>query len=1074
MTSQTTTFSFSQQTLLTKQINLGRIKITRGKTKLFLYTEKKSQKTINNINLLLEKLDIGSLQFEIHSFINGPKKFSGIVSLQSSNLKVSTSPKEQNFDFRNFDIFITDFNSYSPDAIQNISFDTLAISSNKKTVQVISLWLNLNHNVDSLLKVKHKSLVYNIYTPLLELKGLDIKQALYRKSIILDSLVLYNPTLDLYSYPEIASDTFNIQIRKIIREQTAKKLVNLTSQTIFDMYQTIKSFSDSIYRDFKHRSDLIDSIENFALDMIFNIHIPNSHINIEDTTAKNINQIYLITAKAINDIARGSSPDSSFFTAYSKLLHVKQLSEKKFINLNELATTLMTNLNLIQVNNVALNNAALTLKQKFSDKQTTIFNNLITINLTNFYLDKQFNTTCKDRLLCSDNIRVDINKYRLNLPDSVHTLEFNHLDINTNDSTIIISDVYINADTTRLEAKQTPAYINSYIPNIILGQISIHKLLDSNILDVQSILINKSFVHLLLKTNSREKTTQKSKTTQNPINKVIIHRIIAPKNTFRINNDQLDAYTIVDFYSNEITFDSLSTFTQLLDNVFARAVFKDTKLKLPSGPEIIGQSLYLDTKGKIWSKNVSVNMSDTIKLSWDSLFISELDLLNFLKSKQLNIKYLFINKPTIFSLTNAKRTAKPITEFELYPFIENTLSSITIDTSTINNIQINSPSTNLQNIFVQVKKFHIDSTSKIDTPGLFYCQNISLEVRNFKKQVSLLYTMGFDKLKADLSNDNITLDNFYYRPTVSVQKFSQLIQWRKTYTDFSARTLEIKNIDWIKLLNQEAVSASIIKLKDYYLYAYIDRSIKHDYSNIKPHFVDLILKSRIPLDIHDVILQNGDIVYEEKAPDNSKPGHIELNNTYLVLSNVMTNLKPPGQIRLHLSGYIQNKSKISIYGYFDPDTVKYKFRMYGNLGNMHLADLNPFLVYSANIKVNSGYLEKAEFLINGSDSIATGVFKATYHDLIIEVLKPGGEIQPQKRKFLTFAANLIARRNNPKLGVFYKIGYIAYVHDRSFSDIKFWIKALISGTKSLILFENKKELKKIYRLKYGSSVMFYL
>ena len=1062
---------FDIPTLITK-LHLGTVIL--GKGKITITQLSKPIKKQNNIpSLFIDSLNIDNIRLEQKKLYDKPQTLAGNIHLQGSGLTLGYKANQQNFKFNHINLRLTNFSLLAPENIQFLRFDTLLISSHTKKIQVKGLSIDLNPKADSLLKAKHKSLIYKIYTPALTVDNVDLRQAIFDKKVIVDSLILNNPSINFYSYPEIASDTFNIQIRKLIREKRARELVDIASQTIFDMYQMVSSFTDTTYKDFKHRSVLIDSLESFAIDMIFNIHIPGPKINLQDTTAQNIEQIFTIASYSIRAIAFGHEPDSSFITAIERIDYIRRKSEKKFFNLQEIASTLMNKLNLIQVGAVILDNAALTLTQKFPDKQTTIFKNFITINLTNFQLVPEFSTTCKKRLFCSDNIRVDIKNYSLNLPDSVHTLEFNHLDINTQDSTIILSDVYINADTTCPQARQVPVYINSYIPNIILSNISIHKLIDSNVLDINNILITKSFFHIKVK-NKTVNTTTTARGIHSPLKQIIIHNIIAPQNILRLNTPSIEAYTIADFLSTRFRMDSSTNALDLLTNIFARTIFRRTNINIKSGPQIKSQSLYFDTNGKIWSSYLQVNLADSIKLSWDSLYIKHLDLATLLDSHNLEATFLYIKHPYYYSLANTHRAAKPITSIDLYPLLKPYFQSVNIDTSSIDELEINTPSANIDNLSLRIKRLHIDSTTTIDTPSLFYCQNIVVELHDFQRQVSLLYTTGFKDLKADISRQKITLTDFYYKPTVTINEFRKLIEWRRTYTNFSAHSMEIKKINWLQLITKQSIQASVIKIKDFNLYAFIDRGIKHDYSHKKPHFVDLILKSPIPLDINDIILQNGNITYEEKAPDNQKPGHIELNKTYIILTNVKTNLKPPEQIRLHVSGLIQNKDKVSLYGYFNPDTIKYKFRIYGQLGQMDLADLNPFLIYSANLKVKSGHLQKAEFLINGSDSIATGVFKATYHNLVIEVLKPGGEIQPQKRKFLSFAANLIARRNNPQLGVFYKIGYIAYIHDRSFSDIKFWIKALISGAKSLILFENKKELKKIYRLKYGTSVIFYL
>ena len=1060
--------NFSYNYPLDNNINLGDLSVENGNTKItILQKQKNSSKP--QFSLKLDHLNIGKLKLNLTN-TQSQQNLKTNLSIFGSNLNLTANTKK--IKYNNLKINFTNFSLSSPNNLQNIKLDTLNISTRTKSILIKSLQIIPNTNADSLLKVQHKSLLLNIFVPSLKINNFDIEKAIHSKELQAQSLLLYSPQIDIISFPELETDSFKIKIRKIIREKAISYITNHSSYTIFNMYQTITSFSPEIYKDFKHRSDLIDSLVNIAYNIIYSIYIPNSHIKLHDTSAKNINKLVNITTYNIYDIAFGSNPDSSFLVSYNKLIEIKQNYNRKFINLKEIGYELIKNLNLIHISDIVLDKANLSLSQNITNQQTRVFKNQLSLHINNFLIDKNFTQTCSNKLLCSDYINIDINKYLIHLPDSIHTLELNHLSINTNDSSIFISDIYIHSDTTKPQAKNKSFFLSAYIPNIVLNKISIHKFIDSNILEINKVYTNKSFIHI--KTKNLSKKTNNLYTTPKDffIKKLFINNLITPNNSIIFNSNNFNLYTNANIYLKKISLDTALNLKSFLNNTLINSDLNNTSISF-SNNKLEIEKFFINNKGKIWTKNFVFNQNDSLNFSIDSFFINKINLFSLLQEKKLNIDYFYLNKPLIKILKQQKRQQKSITNIDIYKLIYPHLKVITIDTASVVNLQVYTSSFNIKNLYLNIKQLQIDSTSKIDTPNLFYCKNLTFNIKDYSKTLSNFYIIGFSSLQGDISSKQLNINNFYYNPTVTTQQFDSLITWRKTYTKFNSKKIQLNKIDWLQIINKQSIKTTLIKIQDYYIYAYINRGIKHNYSNIKPHFIDLILKSSIPLNINKIFLQNGKIIYQEKSPDNSKPGQIEITKTYIVISNVKTKLNTNEQVKLNMNGLLQNQGKLYINGQFLPDTINYKFHLYGKLTNMDLKVLNSFLIYSVNLKIKSGYLENSEFLINGTDSIATGVFKASYNNLIVEVLKPTGEIQPQKRKFLTFAANIIARRSNPQFGLFYKLGLIAYIHDRSFSDFKFWIKAIVSGVKSLVLFENKKQVKKIYRLRYGTKSIFY-
>ncbi len=1057
--------------LNTGKLTINDLQIGQGKTFFTVFEKLEQNKTgINLPDIVIKQINVDSQELNI-KVLSGDKhkSYSGIVQIQGRNIVFSDN---QLYSPGNVDFTISDLNIFNPESINNIELKNLNINTLTQKISIQNLYITPKPNADSLLRLQHKSIVNDIFVPSLEVDSIDISRLLKEKELILKKIALRAPSIKIISYPEIPAKQYKKQIRKHIREKAASKVVLAASQASFELYQTIMDFNDSTYKVYKRKVLYIDSIQNLALDLIFKIHIPEKDINITDTTATCINQIQKIAIKSFYDIILSHlQADSLFITTLNTLIEIKKKVEQKPFNLGPLRDILLTNLQSIRADNIILNNANIGLIQKYTDKQIITFNNQISLHLFNFSINRD--SLCHRRILCSDYILAEIKNYKLNLPDSIHSIQLGKLSINTKDSTIDIKDFYIAADTNKNMLFPSPYFISAYIPDFGVENINFQKLTDSSILAISRIIIPKSFIHIQRNHQGKPRPVKTQNNKALPLKGVYISSLYAPSNQVHYydKKDTIDFFSNILLLINNIKVDSATQLSAFPVKEYSTKI-NNFSLKIKNKVKLSGQNVELNSSGLLTSSKFTLNINDSTRIFYDSLAAENFFPEKINTTKTLALSWFYIKNPELYLGKKKKDAAQKTSNLQainLYQIIKPILSQINIDSAYIQNLSLKQGQNFLNNIDIKISSFNLDSSAQIDSPYLFFSQNIVLTIKNFNKKLSDLYTFNFDTLLLNREKHNIKITNLHLEPSFTKEEFVKHLQWRTTMTDFFCPDAQIKGIDWEKLLFSRQIKADKISLKKFNLYAYTDRNIPHDYSKIKPHLIDLILKSPIPVDIKALILQQGNIIYEETAPKHSTPGHIELNRTNIIVSNLKTDLKPPQQIKVNLSAQLMNSGNLNVYGYFDPDTVNYTFRMYGKLGQMPLTVLNPFLIYAADIRINSGHLDKAEFVINGSDSIATGVLKANYQNLRITVLKPNGDLQPKKRGLLSMAANMIVRKDNPKYGFIYRIGTIAYIHDRSFSDIKFWIKAIISGIKSLVLFENKKEIKQINRLRMKSS-----
>jgi hypothetical protein len=484
-----------------------------------------------------------------------------------------------------------------------------------------------------------------------------------------------------------------------------------------------------------------------------------------------------------------------------------------------------------------------------------------------------------------------------------------------------------------------------------------------------------------------------------------------------------------------------------------------------------------DSDGKILFGKTSFS-TKKLKFYTDSLIVNTLNLAALLTNRKVIVDSFGLINPRInLAFVKAKNhKAKKSISFDLrkvdvYKFIRPYIKCLNVRYLWVDNLDFNSPKAQYDSLYLFVKRLLIDSTTSISEPNLLYCQDARFEIRNFRRRLNQFYSLRFSRAGFSLDKRRIYLDSLHYYTNGSFASVAKKLKWRKTLLNLFLPQMSVNNIDWKKLLFDKQIIAQNILLDNMLLQAYADRGIPHDYSKRKKHFVQMLMHVPVPLDIRSVIVRNGKIVYFEKAPKGTAPGRIELDNLQAIISNVTNSTHTSNPyINLRLSTLLQGEGLLQIYGFFKLDTLHCPFKIYGTLGRMDLKAFNSFLVNDAFLEITSGRLRNAQFVMTGQDSIVLGVLRANYKNLKVSILKPSKEFAPKRRGFLSFVADVVVRNENPKYGILFKQGTIAYVHDNSFSDIRFWVKGVLSGVKSLVLFENKHKYRKLQRLMYGRRI----
>ena len=215
------------------------------------------------------------------------------------------------------------------------------------------------------------------------------------------------------------------------------------------------------------------------------------------------------------------------------------------------------------------------------------------------------------------------------------------------------------------------------------------------------------------------------------------------------------------------------------------------------------------------------------------------------------------------------------------------------------------------------------------------------------------------------------------------------------------------------------------------------------------------------------------VQYEEIAEESDEPGRVFFDNLYATVTNI-NNTSRDGAMQLNAQSNILGDGKLKLSASF-PMQANKASRLSGSIEDFSLPEINPMLVPSTRIKIESGNMERLSFKFTYNEVRSNGEVELNYKDLKLTTFKDeektkGGGLEKDNLKSFIMNTFIIRKNMDEDVPEDKRTGAIAYVRDDSKSVFNFWVKSLLSGIKSaynLDKVEAKKsdrEVKKEERL----------
>jgi len=282
--------------------------------------------------------------------------------------------------------------------------------------------------------------------------------------------------------------------------------------------------------------------------------------------------------------------------------------------------------------------------------------------------------------------------------------------------------------------------------------------------------------------------------------------------------------------------------------------------------------------------------------------------------------------------------------------------------------------------------------------------------------------------------------------------------YQATHIQVHSGKVNVKDIDFKRLLNDTIINSKKITVNDLHLLAYKDKRLPFHHGIYKPMLTDLLLNIKPKILVDSVILKNGLIEYEEFNDKTRQFGHIKLSMVKGAIGGIRTfDPKPYDSLKFNLYARLIDTADLRIkYKQSYTDSLS-GFNLKLIVNSFNLTALNPILRPFASAELKSGNLDTIRLSAIGRKYIAYGIMKMYYTDLNAQLLSKGdSSTKTVVTKSASFFANRIVHTKNRR-----GTGDVFAERDPEKGFVNYWVKIVIGGvlTNSGVRTDNTQQRK---------------
>lgn len=349
-----------------------------------------------------------------------------------------------------------------------------------------------------------------------------------------------------------------------------------------------------------------------------------------------------------------------------------------------------------------------------------------------------------------------------------------------------------------------------------------------------------------------------------------------------------------------------------------------------------------------------------------------------------------------------------------------------------------------------VDDFRLDSASFAAKDRVYYAQKFDLDVQDASYRFpDGLYSLRSDSIKVNTSSGELLARHLQLEPLLGPAEMARAEGKAVTHQKLEMKELRMLGIDFGEHSRTNEIRIRQILLQSPMLEAFKDKQhFRNKGEKELPH--DLVQSIKTPFLVDTLEVKSGYVRYEELVPEASERGHITFHQVNVLASNI-SNI--PSQITLekpaviNASSMVMDRAKLELTVRLPLLNQNGYHTLEGSVGEGNLQMLNPILVPTGFVRIESGYVRRGRFKAELNKTNANGSLYLLYDDLKVELLSKGtGGDQSLGKEVLSFLANKVAiKGSNPSKGEEPRTGSITVTRDPKRSVFSYWKECFNSG-----------------------------
>jgi hypothetical protein len=306
----------------------------------------------------------------------------------------------------------------------------------------------------------------------------------------------------------------------------------------------------------------------------------------------------------------------------------------------------------------------------------------------------------------------------------------------------------------------------------------------------------------------------------------------------------------------------------------------------------------------------------------------------------------------------------------------------------------------------------------------------------------------------------VSIDSFQYIPTIDRETFMKNNVYQKDHMQFSTGKITIRNFDIERIATDSNLQLNYVVVDKPVFQVYKDKRLPLEPGKTKAMPVALLKKINQRLHIDSVRLVNGNIFYEEFNDKTEMIAKINLSELQTLIRNIDNyNTTQSDSLYVVSTSRLLDTVQLSIrfHESYADSIGSFLYRV--RIGQFGLPALNSVILPTANMKINSGWLDTLELRVMGNDYLAHGKMRMYYKDFKVQFLS-NKELEKRTifTKALSWLANTFLRTNNVE-----KTGTVFTERTREKSFVNYWVKIVLSGAMTNTRIRKNSKQEKRYQ-----------